>query len=349
MPTANDILQAKRPRRAVPGLRERVLSPLAFICLLVAVALPVLCWTFWWPQPLLFLYVVCGAGFAAFALGLLGWPRLLAKITILGSLLFGIAAVMLAGRGLPTYQQKIHPMADWMMPLDSTWVLQSPGQPYSIRTASDVEWHDTVSLRFELRGGEDWVDQTFMHSFRSEVSTKDFPPIDFVRWYSFSVYFPPDFPIESNRLAFAQWHSHWQFRQPDRMPALAFRFINGKLSITLRHSADSSIPNPDSVPSQELFQKSHFRIGQWHDFVVQTKWSYGNEGFVNIWWNGEQIVAYKGPVGYNEPAAPEFKFGLYRDATISTYIDYFNHVKSGDKPRDVDFDPAKARPYQRQN
>lgn len=347
MPTANDILQAKRPRREVPGLRERVLSLLGFICLFVAVALPVLCWTFWWPQSLL--YVACAAGFAAFALGLRGWPRFLAKITILGSLLFAIAAVRLWERGLPTYQQKIHPTADWMMPLDSTWVLQSPGESYSIRTASDMEWRHTGSLRFELRGGEDWVDQTFIHSFRSEVATKDFPPNDSVRWYSFSVYFPPDFPIESNRLVFAQWHSHWQFRQPGRIPALAFRFVNGRLSITLRHSPEISILNPDSVPSEDLFKNNHFRIGQWHDFVIQTKWSYRDDGFVNVWWNGEQIVAYKGPVGYNEPAAPEFKFGLYRDATVSTYIDYFNHVKTGENPRDVDFDPATARPYQRDN
>ena len=347
MPTANDILQAKRPRRDAPVRRELMLSPLAIICLIAAVALPVLCWIFWWPEPLL--KVAGGAGFAAFALGLGGWPRFLAKISILGSLLFAIAAVWLTDRGLPTYQQKIRPTADWMLPLNSAWVLQSPGQPYSIRTASDVELHHTGSLRFELRGGEDWVDQTFIHTFRSEVATKDFPANDSTRWYSFSVYFPPDFPIESNRLVFAQWHSHWQFREPGRIPALAFRFINGKLSITLRHSPDASISNPDSVPSEDLFKKNHFPIGQWHEFVVQTKWSYRDDGFVNIWWNGQKIVAYKGPVGFNEPTAPEFKFGLYRDATISTYIDYFNHVKTGDKPRDVDFDPATARPYQREN
>src|SRR5579864_585258 len=297
MPTANDILQSKRPRREVPGQRARALSSLAFICLVGGVALPILCWIYWWPQQLLL--VACGVVFAAFVLGLNGWPRFLARITILGSLLFAIAAVMLWERGLPTYQQKIRPAADWMEPLNSTWVLQSPGQLYSIQTASDVKWHGAGSLRFELRGDEDWVDQTFIHTFRAEVSTKDFPPNYSTRWYSFSVYFPPDFPIEGNRLVFAQWHSHWQFRQPARIPALAFRFIDGTLSITLRHSPDISIPNPDSVPSEDLFKKNHFRVGQWHDFVVQTKWSYRDDGFVNIWWNGEQIVAYKGPVGYN--------------------------------------------------
>jgi len=320
---------------------------LSFICLLAGVALPVLCWIYWWPQQLL--SVACGVVFTAFILGLWGWPRFLARITILGSLLFAIAAVWLWEHGLPTYQQKVRPTADWMKPLNSTWILQSPGQLYSIRTASDVKWRGADSLRFELRGSEDWVDQTFMHTFRSEVSTKDFPLTNSTRWYAFSVYFPSDFPIESNRLVFAQWHSHWQFRQPGRIPALAFRFINGILSITLRHSSDTSILNPDSVPSEDLFKKNHFQIGQWHDFVVQTKWSYRDDGFVNIWWNGEQIVAYKGPVGYNESAAPEFKFGLYRDATISSYIDYFNHVKTGGNSRDVDFNPATARPYQRDN
>lgn len=347
MPTASDILQFKRPRRSVPGSRERVLSPLGFTLLLAGSALPVVCWIYWWPQPLLL--VGCAVVCAAFVLGLWGWPRFLAKITILGSLLFAIAAVKLWERGLPTYQQKIHPAADWMMPLDSSWVLQSPGRPYSIRTASDVNWHGANSLCFELRGDEDWVDRTFRHTFRSEISTRDFPPADSARWYSFSVYFPPDFPIESNRLVFAEWHSHWQFRQPDRMPALAFRFIDGKLSITIRNSPDVSVPNPNLVPSEDLFKENHLRIGQWHDFVVQSKWSYRDDGFVNIWWNGEQIVGYKGPVGYNESVAPEFRFGLYRDAAVSTYIAYFNGVKTGDNPHAVNFDPTTAKPYQHGN
>lgn len=318
-----------------------------FVLLAIGSSMPILCWQHWWPEKVL--WVACGVVFVAFVAGMWGWPKFLAKITFWGSLIFGTLAVVLADRGLPTYPLEIHPTAAWMKPLDSTWETESPGQPYSIGTSSEVKQNGADSLRFDLRGGEEWVDQTFMHTFRAEISTKDFPPVNSVKWYAFSVYFPEEFPIERNRLVFAQWHSHWHFMQPGRIPPLAFRYVDGKFSVTLRHSAEEKIANPDAVPSVDLFQHGKLQKAQWNDFVVQAKWSYQDDGFVNVWWNNEQIAEYHGPVGYKEETGPEFKFGLYRDATDKTYIAYFNGVKTGDSAHDVGFDPAKAKKYQAKN
>ena len=79
--------------------------------------------------------------------------------------------------------------------------------------------------------------------------------------------------------------------------------------------------------------------------MIQAKWSCKDNGFVNIWWNGKQIVEYSGPVGYDMELAPQFKFGLYRDATEKTYIAYFNQVKVGNSSKDVGFDLSTAAPY----
>lgn len=133
--------------------------------------------------------------------------------------------------------------------------------------------------------------------------------------------------------------------QPGRIPPLAFRYVDGKLSITLRHSAAEKISDPDNVPSVDLFEKGKLRKAHWNDFVVQVKWSYQDDGIVNVWWNNEQIVQYHGPVGYKDATAPEFKFGLYRDATDKTYIAYFNGVKTGDSARDVGFNPTAGKKY----
>jgi hypothetical protein len=178
-----------------------------------------------------------------------------------------------------------------------------------------------------------------MRTFRAEVATKAFPPANSVNWYTFSVYFPTNFPIEDNRLVFAQWKEKEALLGTGRIPSLAFRFVNGKCSLTLRHSDEKVIRDPDAVPSETLFKTTNFDLGRWHDFVVQAKWSYKDDGFVNVWWNDKQIVQYRGPVGYDENVAPQFKFGLYRDATDKTYVVYFNHVKLGDSPHDVDFTP----------
>lgn len=324
------------------GPTKWVCAVSGFLLFAAGCSLPFLCWQHWWSEQIL--WVSCGVVFVAFVAGMWGWPKFLAKFTFWGALIFATLAVWLTDRGLPTYPQRIQPTAEWMKPLDSSWVVQSPGKPYSIGASSEVKWNGADSLRFDLRSGEEWVDQNFVHSFRSEIATKDFPPINSEKWYAFSVYFPEEFPIERNRLVFAQWHSPWHLTQPGgRMPPLAFRYVDGNFSVTLRHSAEEKIAKPDDVPSTDLFEKGKLRKAQWNDFVVHVKWSWQDDGFVNVWWNNEQIVDYHGPVGYNEATAPEFKFGLYRDATDKTYIAYFNGVKTGDSAGDVGFNPSKAK------
>ena len=59
--------------------------------------------------------------------------------------------------------------------------------------------------------------------------------------------------------------------------------------------------------------------------------------FVNVWWNGRQVVRYAGPVGYNDDFGPYFKFGLYRDDSDKSYAVYFNRVRLGGRREDVDF------------
>jgi Polysaccharide lyase len=321
------------------------LSLIAFFLFLAGFALPILCWAFWLPKPLLF--GACGAEVLALVLGAKAWRRWLGRIAVFGAVAFGLLGLWLGQTGFPTYPLKVKPTADWMKPLNANWITQSAAKPYSVQTDADMKRNGSDSLRFELRGDDRWVDQTFMRSFRSEVSTKEFPPINSVRWYAFSVYFPTDFPIEDNRLVFAQWHQIvWDaFGGPAPSPSLSFHFTKGKFFISSRHFANRVVREDDDVPKKRLFEKNKFRLSRWHDFVVQVKWSWQDDGFVNVWWNNQQIVEYRGPVGYNQDIGPEFKFGLYRDATNKTYVAYFNHVKSGDSPQDVDFDPSTANRY----
>ena len=260
-----------------------------------------------------------------------------------GAVVFGVMGFLLITRGLSTPQKRLLPTADWMHPLLTTWVLQSPGKDYSVRTNSALQRNGVDSMRFELRGDEKWVDASLTPTYRSEIATENYPPKNSVQWYAFSVYFPTNFPIEDNRLVFAQWHGKAGLFDAKLIPELAFRYLNGKFSVTLRHSAEKSIRDPDAVPSEDLFRKGNFHQGRWHDFVVEAKWSCQQDGFVNIWWNNKQIVEYHGPVGYDLDLSPQFKFGLYRDATHATYVAYYNHVKSGVTPQEMDFDPSAAK------
>lgn len=328
-----------------PRGENRPLALAAFVLFVIGFILPVLCWAFWLPKVLL--GVACGMEILALALGVKARRRRLGQIAIIGALMLGVLGTWWGRHGLPTYPLMITLTADWMKPADMHWKTQSAAKPWSIRTDAEKTWNGDDSLRFEMRAGDTWTDQTFQHTFRAEVTSEEFPPANILKWYTFGVFFPADFPIENNRLVFAQWKDRESLAEglgrQGRSPPLAFRFVNGKFSIRLRHSAERVLRDPENIPEEELFKQGGFPLGQWHNFVVQAKWSWQDDGFVNVWWNGRQIVAYRGPAGYNQDFGPKFKFGLYRDATDKTYVAWFNHVKSGGTPQAVGFDPASAK------
>lgn len=222
--------------------------------------------------------------------------------------------------------------------------LLSPGKPYSINVLADSDSKEQL-LRFELRNNEYWTDIIRNKTFRSEIDTKDQPPMRSEKWYRFNILLPGDFPIENNRLVLAQWHGadKWWLGEHNRNPILSFRFVNGIFSIKLVHSSKRIIWNVDDVASEKIFNTKNFILNNWHDFVIEAKWTYEDDGYINIWWNNVQIVQYKGPVGYNDNAGPHFQFGLYRDSTSKTYVSYMKNILSGNSANEIGFNINKTQ------
>ncbi len=227
---------------------------------------------------------------------------------------------------------------DWLSPLNSQWEELSAGREYSIARVSEPSCRGEDSLRFELRANDAWSNLGGP-SFRSEIDTGDTPAINSVRWYRFSVLLPRDFPIEGNRLVLFQWHGADKkyLGEPGRSPAMAFRYEAGIISLTMRHSPERIVRDPDAVPSETLLKSRDFQLGAWNDFVVEAKWSCTPGGYVNVWWNGRRVVRYRGPVGYNDDVGPYVQFGLYRDESAKTYVSYMSQVRGGAFAREIGF------------
>ena len=258
------------------------------------------------------------------------------------ALLSLVAVWLLAGDVAPAASPSKDSNGGWLTRFGSKWVLKCPAKPWSIQRVSQPALLGEDSLRFELRKGDDWANRGGSRTFRSEVDTDEYPPMKSVRWYRLDLYLPPDFPIENNRLVLAQWHGEDKtyLGEVGRSPVLAFRYRSGRFSITLRHSAERVVRDPDAVPSTELFGTNSFPLNEWNDFVVQAKWSWQEDGFINVWWQGKLVVQYHGPVGYNDDVGPYLTFGIYRDDSDKTYVTYVNQVRSGSKPEDVRFNPS---------
>jgi hypothetical protein len=149
--------------------------------------------------------------------------------------------------------------------------------------------------------------------------------------YSFSMFFPKDFPIVPTRLVIAQWKQYCpglleNVSGPcsDDSPVLALRYIGGELRIT--HDINRKFIMLCS-------EKGEFR-GRWLDFRIQARFTPHEDGRVKVWLDGKQLVDYKGVTadtenamtGYASPSYFYFKMGLYRNLMaepMTVYIDEY--------------------------
>jgi hypothetical protein len=145
--------------------------------------------------------------------------------------------------------------------------------------------------------------------------------------YSFSMYFPRDFPIVPTRLVIAQWK---QFCPEDNLPCnddspvLALRYIGGELLVTQNLGSGRIV----------LFQAKDEYRGRWLDFKIRARFSSKPDGRIKLWLDGKQIVDFHGitanaenqSTGYRLPSLFYFKMGLYRDVMaepMTAYIDEY--------------------------
>jgi hypothetical protein len=144
--------------------------------------------------------------------------------------------------------------------------------------------------------------------------------------YTFSMFFPADFPIVPVRLVIAQWkqYCHGQPGCADDSPVVALRYIGGRLLITQNVGRHGTT----------LFDAAADLRGHWTDFRFQIRFTPGPNGLVRAWIDGRQAVDFTGvnaypensSTGYRGPSLFYFKMGLYRDLMaepMTVYVDEY--------------------------
>jgi uncharacterized protein (TIGR03382 family) len=101
------------------------------------------------------------------------------------------------------------------------------------------------------------------------------------RYYGFSIFPSADQPLQKG--------SHWiTYFEASKLsaPVMAFDADGTRLSFWV------FAPAPNSTKQiGQLWRQMEFTPGRWHDFVLHVKWSPDpNVGFVELWYNGEQVV-----------------------------------------------------------
>ena len=142
--------------------------------------------------------------------------------------------------------------------------------------------------------------------------------------YQFSLFLPDSFPIVPVRLVIAQWKQNCGSNSlcSDDSPVLAIRYVNGKLYITVQTDSGQIT----------VYKTTNEIRNKWLDFECKVRFSRLENGQVNAWLNGEQIINFKGITcysskkGYADRSYFYFKTGLYRDRMpqpMTIYIDEY--------------------------
>jgi hypothetical protein len=203
---------------------------------------------------------------------------------------------------------------------------------YSGSISDSISRNGKYSMRFELRKGDEigWDQDS-----RAELKDGLNVPLNKKIWYGISLFIPGDFPELEKNCIVIQWHGEHDEGEASRSPVLAVRVENRNLFITSRTSKQK-IQNNNRGPSTTHFTLNDFPRNEWLDFVVEVIWSHTDNGSLKTWLNGDQIIRYNGPIGYNDDLGPYFKFGLYKHSGNIPLVVFHDEYRRGGSYEKVD-------------
>jgi hypothetical protein len=157
---------------------------------------------------------------------------------------------------------------------------------------------------------------------RSEVADRTVKTGE-VRWYAFSIYLPEDYQPDETWELFAQWHAApgrgrnpvLALNAPGSRPGIEEWEFSGRWWVVNRWAADRGDGRkPDGsrdYGGTSMWPLERAKAGEWTDFVFHVKWSYKEDGILQVWQNGKLTIDYRGPNTFND-AGTYFKMGIYK-------------------------------------
>ncbi len=154
-------------------------------------------------------------------------------------------------------------------------------------------------------------------------------PVGSERWYGFSIFIPADWVANRRKdEVVAQWHASpdRDKGEPWRSPPLAVRTKGNGWEVTcIWDSKPLSIPR---VEGSTTIWRGNIAKGRWTDWVFHVRWSYGDDGLVEVWKNGELLKHREGPNCYNDKGGLYFKWGIYH--TLENRVLYNDELRIAD-------------------
>ncbi|MBC7791529.1 MAG: heparin lyase I family protein [Anaerolineae bacterium] len=191
---------------------------------------------------------------------------------------------------------------------------------HSVRVQQEMQRSGLYSARAELRA----TDPVAGASKRSELRVTSGNIVGGVgseRWYGLRIYIPDSWQVDVNREDYqilAQWHNLPDTELGERYtpPPLAIWIDKGEWSIWNYWDPNAVSELTKGAPAapggRMVLWRGAFSRGRWTDWVVHVKWSYGADGLLEIWKDGQRVVSRTGPNTYNDRRPLYFMAGIYK-------------------------------------
>jgi len=151
-------------------------------------------------------------------------------------------------------------------------------------------------------------------SHRSEIEFPQVVELDKTYWIALSLYIYDWGTLASGDEALFGTQVHSGDSNRGLSPSFSMVSYGSKGGRTLQVFRTSSTSSDPSTSNQVMvkYPEIPIRFGRWMDFVFKFRHSMSSSGLLQVWMDGQQIVDYSGPLGFNTPGYKDYaKFGYY--------------------------------------
>jgi hypothetical protein len=138
------------------------------------------------------------------------------------------------------------------------------------------------------------------------------------RYFGWSVYLPRTLTDATHSLGYFETRNSWS-------QLMAFEVTGEDVLFTTR------------VPyARRWVGKGRMTAGRWHDFAVHVRWSRDPaRGFVEVWFDGEQVVPLARTATLRDENPAFFQIGLFRETSAVPETIVIDHVTEATTLADV--------------
>ena len=205
---------------------------------------------------------------------------------------------------------------------------------HSYKYSTDKSYKGKKTVKFELRRN----DRDVHNSKRSELAAHIEEP-NGDNFYRFRIFIPDDWKTDPNSFEIiTQWHGYPDFDKGEtwRSPPVSMAIKGNEIKIqTQWDSKEVTINNIPEDKSVLWKGKLDDLKGKWVDWNFHIKWSYLQDGIIEVWKDKEKIITRKGANSYNDKNGVYLKIGIYKPdwkyspkkSIVDSRIIYFDDVE----------------------